>query len=109
MDPPILGRYEEWEESEHQKPGSDLEMGVGGPCGKSSGVGVGIHTVLLVQEEEATEEGIRVLGDTLNWAHLWIRDAGAKTPCFGEQVKYRTPKTEPSCLPVGWSSSIPYQ
>lgn len=61
MDPPILGRHEEWEESEPQKPGSDLEMGVGCPRGKNSDVGVGNHTVLLVQEEAISEGGIRVL------------------------------------------------
>lgn len=50
MDPPILGRHKAWKESEPQKPGSDLEMGAGGPRRKTSGVGMGIHTVLLVQE-----------------------------------------------------------
>jgi hypothetical protein len=30
-------------------------------------------------------------------------------PLFGGHVKYRTPPTQPSCLPVGSSSSIPYQ
>lgn len=27
MDPPILGRHKEWEESETQKPRCDLELG----------------------------------------------------------------------------------
>lgn len=42
-------------------------------------------------------------------AHLWTRDGGAKTPCFGGQLKYLTPPTDPSFLPLGLSSSIPNQ
>ena len=34
---------------------------------------------------------------------------GIDLPLFGGQLKYRTPPTQPSCLPVGSSSSIPYQ
>lgn len=40
-------------------------------------------------------------------AHLWTRDGGANTPCLGGQLKYRTPPTEPSFLPLGLSSLIP--
>lgn len=69
MDPPILGDMKSGRSQGLRSQGLTRRWG-GGPCGKSSGVGVGIHTVLLVQEEETPEEGIRVLGDTLNWAHL---------------------------------------
>lgn len=41
--------------------------------------------------------------------HLWTRDGGANTPCFGGQLKYRTPPTEPSFLPLGLSSLMPNQ
>jgi len=41
--------------------------------------------------------------------HLWTRDGGAKTPCFGGQLKYLTPPTDPSFLPLGLSSSMPNQ
>lgn len=41
--------------------------------------------------------------------HLWTRDGGAKTPCFGGQLKYLTPPTDPSFLPLGLSSLMPNQ
>lgn len=43
------------------------------------------------------------------WLYLWTREGGANTPYLGRQLKYRTPNTEPSCFPVGWSNSIPNQ
>lgn len=67
MDPPILGRHKEWEESETQKPRSDLELGTGGLHEKSSGVGVGIHTVLLIQEEQASERA------SAFWVVPWVK------------------------------------
>lgn len=42
-------------------------------------------------------------------SHLWTRDGGAKTPCFGGQLKYRTPPTDPSFFPLGLSSLMPNQ
>lgn len=41
--------------------------------------------------------------------HLWTRDGGANTPCFGGHLKYLTPPTEPSFLPLGLSSLMPNQ
>lgn len=40
--------------------------------------------------------------------HLCTLDGGANIPYLGEQLKYCTPPTEPSFLPCGFSSSIPY-
>lgn len=42
-------------------------------------------------------------------SHLWTRDGGAKTPCLGGQLKYRTPPTDPSFFPPGLSSLMPNQ
>lgn len=41
--------------------------------------------------------------------HFCSLDAGAKTPCLGSQVKYRTPSIEPSFFPIALESSTPYQ
>lgn len=42
-------------------------------------------------------------------SHLCTLDGGANIPYLGEQLKYCTPPTEPSFLPWGFSSSMPYQ
>lgn len=44
-----------------------------------------------------------------HFSHLCTLDGGANIPYLGEQLKYCTPPTEPSFLPWGFSSSIPYQ
>lgn len=59
----------------------------------------------------SSRDGYRESGQTnrapQRRTHLCTRDGGANTPCLGGQLKYLTPPTEPSFLPLGLSSLTP--
>lgn len=70
--------------------------------------------LLLWLTTSKTQKRTLVIGENIKKAwractHLWTRDGGAKTPCFGGQLKYLTPPTDPSFFPLGLSSLMPNQ